>query len=142
MALDVYSVTSSSTDTRSTATITVMFGVPENDDAGTDSLANGFAALHFPAMWGMPFKSCPTSASLSMESDDGSTSVFGEVDSCSMNTVYLTLDASYTWTDGANYTLSVSGVPTPEYTYDSSLCGEVLLSIGTTDSGSYAWSDA
>lgn len=41
-----------------------MFGVPANDDAGTDSLANGYVALTFPHMWGNPFKSCPSSATL------------------------------------------------------------------------------
>lgn len=48
--------------------------VPDNDDASTDGLGNGFAALHLPAMWGMhTFKSCPTSATLVMHNvdDDG-----------------------------------------------------------------------
>jgi hypothetical protein len=119
-----------------------MFGVPENDDAGTDSLANGFVAVHFPAMWGSPFKSCPTSATLNLEGDDGSTSVFGAVDGCSGNTVYLTLGDTYTWTDGANYTCTVSGVATPEYDFSSATDGNVLVSIGSTTTGSYAWSDA
>jgi len=90
----------------------------------------------------MTFKSCPTSASLDLEGDDGSSSVFGAVDGCSGNTVYITLGDSYTWTNGANYTVSVSGVATPEYDFTTATCGDVLVSIGSTESGSYAWSDA
>lgn len=151
MALEVHSVSASADSIRSSGSVTVMFMVPENDDAGTDSLENGFAALHLPAMWGMgmTFKSCPTSASLALHNvdDDGvsdgtTTDITGAVDGCSGNTVYVTLGDSYTWTDGSNYTLTVSGVPTPEYDFTTATCGDVLVSIGSTDSGSYAWSDA
>lgn len=140
MALEVFEITSSADLIRNSGTITVTFMVPENDDAGTDSLANGFAALHFPPMWGLPFKACPTSASLT-EDLETPVDVLDAVYSCSASSVYLTLGESYTWTDGSNYTLTVGGVPTPEYDFTTATCGDVVLSIGSTASGSYAWSD-
>lgn len=37
--------------------------------------------------------------------------------------------------------MTVSGVATPEMEFSTATCGDVLVSIGSTASGSYAWSD-
>lgn len=115
--LTVHDITSSVSTTRGTTTFSVDFYVPSHDDGETDGLtATGYAALTLPHGFGNLLNSgfsSPTSVSLSLEDDDGSTSLGTTLGGCTGNTVYVLMDEDSAWADGANYTLTVAGVPTP-----------------------------
>jgi len=74
-------------------------------------------------------------------SDTTSTAVGSTVAYITCSSVTVALDTDMEWTDGKNYTLAVTGVPTPQFAYDTSM-GSFVLSIGKAADGSYAWSDS
>jgi len=58
------------------------------------------------------------------------TSIGSEVLYWTCSSVTVGVDADWNWTEGTNYTLTVSSVPTPQMALDTNM-GSFVLSIGT-----------
>jgi len=51
-ALDVYSITAGTTETRSSTTYTVNFGIPSPTGSVTNNLEKAYVSLELPGAWG------------------------------------------------------------------------------------------